>query len=392
MPFASLDALGKGYVVGAIKKARLGTDFIPLTLGFHDSDYDPEDSQSFYWPYRRALQITEYRDRPFVWAPPKDVYESSGYDTRVVLITPSSNGNDVNYTFNLRTSGTISGNSIYKVEDADTYHNIRAAADLLTTDSASEDIFSISKDDYTAKTIDLSFDESYEYNVIKNYQVLTAEVDTNNDKRKDATLHAELWTNLPVSSTTDYMVGGFWLLVPKDLQDTESWDFGAFVRGENPIPWGSVNSKTIGKATYKGLAVGLHTSIEDKAAKISRLLGKVTIDANFEGTAERGNFSGKIHDLSLDGISTGGGLILQSKDLGVRKNRAPFINIQGDHIGNINGVNYTGSWGLLFQIPGSRALSDAAIPGGVVGTIGGTGSNGNTVVASFGAKKVEDGE
>ena len=387
MPFASLGTLGKGYAVGAIKKARLGTDFVPLALTYYNAEYDPEDSQSSYWPYKYALQITEYRDQPLTWGGTED---SSGDDTRIVLITPSSNGNNVNYTFNLRTSSTIAGNSIYKINDADRDRRIYGSSNLLT-DPGSKDIFSISKDDYTAKSMELDFDESYGYNVIKDYQALTAEVDTNNDKENDATLYSEIWTDYSNDNTTDYMVGGFWLLVPKDLQDTEAWDFGAFVRGENPTHYASVGRITIGEATYKGSVVGLHTDIKDETPKISRLLGKVTIDANFSGTTELGNLSGKIHDLTLDGISTGGELTLQL-DLDVIDNRTPLINIQGDNIGNINGVNYTGSWGLKFQIPGSRATRDNLIPGGVVGTVGGTGSNGNTVVATFGAKKVKAGE
>ena len=58
---------------------------------------------------------------------------------------------------------------------------------------------------------------------------------------------------------------------------------------------------------------------------------------------------------------------------------------KGVNIGNIEGINYKGSWAAVFQMAGE---TDADVPGGVVGTIGGTDTNGNTVVATFGAKTV----
>ena len=88
----------------------------------------------------------------------------------------------------------------------------------------------------------------------------------------------------------------------------------------------------------------------------------------------------------LDGKEVSGSFIL-SRDMDLDNYSLKGAYNKEVNIGNINGINYTGAWYAVFQIPGA---TDIDIPGGVVGIIGGTGSNGNTGVATFSAKKLAD--
>ena len=157
------------------------------------------------------------------------------------------------------------------------------------------------------------------------------------------------------------------------MRDMEAYDFGGFARGENPLKRNAID-EIEGTATYKGSAAGLHTSLEGDMVKISRLLGKVTLTANFLDGTKHGTVDGSVYDLMLDGKEVSGSFTL-SRDMDLANYRVKNPYNKEVNIGNINGINYTGAWYAVFQIPGA---TDAAIPGGVVGTIGGTGTNGNT--------------
>ena len=122
-----------------------------------------------------------------------------------------------------------------------------------------------------------------------------------------------MWTNYG-SSSSDYLVGGFWLLTPGQWSNTDSYRFSAFARGNKLFGEASyergVDEALEETATYEGPAAGLHVSTVDGVTKISRLLGKVTMTADFdEGpnapNLNRGSLGGKIHDLTLDGKQIG---------------------------------------------------------------------------------------
>ena len=268
----------------------------------------------------------------------------------------------------------------------------------------------------SSRKINLGFDESYKYNVMKSYQVMTADFDIDKDKTSNAsilpnnvldspeltgsakiahllkprqgTMYSELWTDYSNDNDKDYMVGGVWLLVPKDLQDYEAWEFGGFVRGQNPTKRNSI-PEIVGKAIYKGSVAGLLTSLgDDDMVQISRLLGKVTLTADFMDGTKFGTLNGSVHDLRLDGANVGGSLLMNANmdDRFSDSTKVERSYDVGVDVGNIEGVNYTGSWHVQFQMPGA---TEADLPGGAVGTIGGHGTNGNTFIATFGAKKVE---
>ena len=348
MPFAGLGGLETSYAAAAIKKTRFGIEQYPIYL------YENEET----------MQITSLRHRPLTNTDDRD--RLRGQLTKVVKVTPSG---DIDYEFELWHTGLL-------VTDSGSFtrggFKEIARSEALDDSRTSDKLFSIGKDDYTAKNIDFDFEEPY--NVMKDYQILTAEVDTNKDNEKDATLHAELWTDYSSSNTNDYLGGGFWLLAPKDVQDNAGYVFGGFVRSQSKAE--TPTRSLTGQATYKGAAAGLHTSLENNTAKISRLLGKVTMTIDFEGTGEQGNVDGRIHDLTLDGKVVRGELLLE-RDIDSKP-----VPVPNWGIGNINGINYTGQWD--FSAITSRDVRS------VVGTIGGTGSNGNTVVATFGARKVEE--
>ena len=405
MPFAGLGSFEKGYAVGAIRKANFGIIEAPLQLRGRD--------EANVWTDSAALQITAWKDRPLEVSvsPNSQVTNSTGDWTKIVRVTPSGTTEAINYKIEFYLSGTVGGNSMFNIlfED-DLFYPVSVNSDLDADDSSPVRFLTIQGDNWTSsKKIDLGFDESYNYNVMKNYQVMTANFDINKDKTSNAssksqnvldlggkksfqhllkpqkgTMYSEIWTDYSGDNTNDYMVGGVWLLVPTELHDTHAYDFGGFVRGENPIARRKLNA-VIGKATYKGSVAGLHTSWDNNIVKISRLLGKVTLMADFDNETNWGSVDGKVHDLKLDDKSIGGQLFLTSSTMNNEDDLRYFAEKVG--IGNIQGINYEGSWGVVFQIPGE---TDADLPGGVVGTIGGTGSNGNTVVATFGAYKVEE--
>ena len=423
MPFASLRSFETGLAVAAIRNAHFGIVDVPIQLRGRDSNN--------IWSDKGSLQITAWKDKPLGTL--NDVSNSrvnggdnigGGQWTKLVKVTPMGTTEDIDYKIEFWLSGTVSGNSIYQINFPDTalkYELVAKTLPLADKPLSNQEydavrFLTVQGDNWkSSEKIDLGFDESYKYNAIKNYQVMTADFDIDKDetsnastlprnvwdspvytgsakiahllKPRTATLHSEIWTDYSSDNTNDYMVGGVWLLVPTDIRDIEAYDFGGFARGENPLKRNAID-EIEGTATYKGSAAGLHTSLEGDRVKISRLLGKVTLIANFLDGTKYGTVDGNVYDLMLDGKEVSGSFTL-SRDMDL-----PNYVVQNPYnkdlnIGNINGVNYTGAWYAVFQIPGA---TDADIPGGVVGTIGGTGTNGNTVVATFGAYKVESEE
>ena len=203
---------------------------------------------------------------------------------------------------------------------------------------------------YEKMEVDPGFGEGWDS------RILTAKVPSIKDGSKDSTLHAEVWTSYP-NDSSDCLVGGIWLVVPDDVMARDDYHFGAFAYGSMAsIPdYADQDSITpvAGKAVYKGAAAGLHSSLQDGATTIRRLLGKVTIDANFGTTSQKGAIGGRIDDLTLDGEDVRGKILLQQVSLdGTWYTRPPKkapsgVPRQADNeIGNIDSINYEGSWSL----------------------------------------------
>ena len=364
MPFAPLGSLETSYAVAAIKKARFGTEQYPIELY-----RDPE-----------KIQIAALKHRPFTGK--TDQFRLGGQLTKLVKVEPSG---DVDYTFELwNNGGDLNSGGLATNEGSFEEGGFKALykSNTLSDGVTGIKLLTIASDDWTSKeAIKLDFDEPYN-SAMKDFQVLSAEVDTDNDNENDATLYAELWTNYP-SDDTHYMSGGIWLLVPNDTSQVEAYDFGGFVRSTyygladsvNHVPWRTAT----GTAKYNGSAAGLYASLgENNDVKISRLFGKVTINADFETARTRGVLDGKIHDLTLDGKQVKGELLLNTDmDSPHRVNYG---------IGNINGINFTGIHHYVI-LDGTTAESSTKA---LMGTIGGTGANGDTVVGTWGAYKVEE--
>ena len=325
---------------------------------------------------KNAVQFTTWLGYPF--------------DIRLVNLTPSGSSDNVAYQFEL-----------YKVPSATTHPHVAITANGWGQTTGGVGIFEDKNKTFTLQgenaytsvkripDIASSFGESWDYSILK------ASVPSVKDGDKDATLYAEVWTDLPGSSSTDYMVGGFWLLVPNNpTGDYRSGDyrFGAFARGQTFFTRDATNNSiadaVTGEATYKGNASGLFASSRGDA--IQRLLGKVTLTADFQTTAEKGTIGGRIDSLTLNGESVNGQILLPEATFGQNWNIQPIYNIRSAfarrvNLGNIQGVNYQGIWqGSLLGNPAGNAQ-----PAGVAGTVGGSGG-GNSFVASFGAKKVEE--
>ena len=328
----------------------------------------------------RLSRSTDYR------APRVNSLAVDLLDTKIAQVIPSGSGNNIAYFFGLYTPEGVTGSSTFA-----------GGLGQGLTDPFEHKIFSLKNNDkdndaYTSvkriESIASQLGESWDYSILK------ASVPSVKDGDKDATLYAELWTDYASAGENDYMVGGWWLVAPNN--PAGDYRFGAIAKGENYYIAGSsakgpVKPEVTGTATYKGPAAGLHTSSENGMVSIQRLLGKVTLTADFGTTATRGTIEGRINDLTLDGNSVGGQLLLPSATFhNVNWHIRPILtgndnlNPKSD-IGNIKGINYMGDWAGTFQ--GDASGTDQ--PTGIVGVVGGSGG-GNSFVASFGAKKVEE--
>ena len=357
VPFAALGSLETSYAVAAIKNAKLGIEEDPL----------------YYEVGEEVLQITalkHLKSDVTVQVAGSDLF--TGNMTKLARVEHTGN---VDWRFELWNPGALT---------AGTGHLKIRLTEALGSSGTMVKIFGVENDDWTSKRpITFGFSEPYN-KAMKNYQILTAEVDTDNNNIDDAILYTELWTNYPSGGNagdTHYMSGGIWLLVPDDESEYEAYDFGAFVRSNYYTQTNSnylIYKSAEGTAQYKGSAAGLYVSSENNGLKISRLLGKVTIDADFMTTAKRGSLEGKIHDLTLDGKQVLGELLL-NRDL----DNLPTSTYG---IGNVNGVNFTGIIDYTTLDGTSKESSTKAL----MGTIGGRGENGDTVVGTWGAYKVEE--
>ena len=382
VPFAGLNSAAKIRAYGAIQKTYFGMDISPIDLQGRKDGVRAD---------KMALQVTKWEDRHFQHDGEGSITSSTGDWTKVVVVTPKGSAGNIDYTFDLWNTGTLTGNSIYNINYGD-YADYDVSLTTALADRGDDfKIFSIGKNDYTAvnitENINLAFEKSYQYNVMKDYQVLSAEVDTDKDKAKDSTLYAELWTDYPGNNTNDYLVGGIWLLMPEDM--SQDWRFGGFVRGHDPIFLTSTVAPYTGEATYKGSLAGIHTSSKNDIPKISRLLGKVTLDVDFGTTSTYGRIKGRGYDLKLDGTPVTGEILININGDRVDKPGAtgfsPKTKREDPNVGNINGINYKGATSVMFHTLNSEKTNPAAL----VGTVGGRGG-GNSFVATFGAREVKD--
>ena len=301
-------------------------------------------------------------------------------ETRIAEVNPRGSGDNIAYSFGLYTPKPLVGGSSTA---------FTTGLRQIVSNPFEHKIFSLeSNEDFTSvkrvESIATQFGTDWDYSILK------ASVPSVKDGAKDSTLYAELWTDYASAGKSDYMVGGWWLLAPNN--PAGDYRFGALAKGENYNPrdsfLGAVKREVTGEATYKGNAAGLHVSSENGMVSIQRLLGKVTLTADFEDSANWGSIEGEINNLSLNGKNVPGQLLLPKSTFNwdIRPILADDENLNPkSNIGNIDGINYMGDWAGNFL--GNPSGLDQ--PTGIVGVVGGSGG-GNSFVASFGAKKVEN--
>ena len=370
MPLAGLGQAAKGGVAIALKEVA-DTNNVQIA--------GPGDHLR---PGRVGIQGVQFRE-------PLDSdlgvkYYANVTDTRLSKIVPSGSAGNITYSFGLYTPEFKAGGNVTSVGRRQISAQPFPVANKIFSLENNNAFTSVIKN----RSIAIQFGEGWDYSILK------ASVPSVKDGAKDSTLYAELWTDLPGSSATDFMVGGWWLVAPNN--PIGDYRFGALAQAENYYPrdnTGAVKAEVKGTATYKGPAAGLHTSSENGMVSIQRLLGKVTLNADFGTTTVRGTIKGKINSLTLDGEITTGEILLPKVTIDVNNTwdslRLPLttntqLDIKTD-VGNIKGVNYQGHWAGTFQ--GDSTGTDQ--PTGIVGVVGGSGG-GNSFVASFSAKKMED--
>ena len=370
-----LDGLGDAFKTGAAMALRQVADTSKLVATGYKTTSDESPLVSGFGPH--GLQLVYPRDR---------VANAGDFlGTKIPKVEPSGGEDNIAYSFRL-----------YTPEGHASIPAVSVGYIQIVTNPFENEIFSLEDNNaFTSvkrvESIATQFGEDWDYSILK-----AASVPSVKGGAKDSTLYAELWTDYASTGENDYMVGGWWLLAPNNPDG--DYRFGSFARAENSYHrtgTGAVKNAVVGTATYKGNAAGLHKSSENGMVSIQRLLGKVTLNANFETTGTKGSIEGKIENLNLDGDNVNGQLLLPKVTFHPRiwNIRSPLSepsNVEINrttNVGNIDGVNYQGDWQASFQ--GDSSGNDQ--PTGIVGVIGGSGGD-NSFVASFGAKKVEDGE
>ena len=276
-----LDGLGDGFKQGAAMALREVADTAKVQVGGVDESRLPV----------QGLQLTI--------SAPSRLPAQLFYSAKVANVIPSENGDNIAYSFSLYTPGR---------------NTFTATLEQISVNPFENNIFSLEDNNaYTSvkgiESIATHLGEDWDYSILK------ASVPSVKDGNKDSTLYAELWTDLSSSgvSDTNYMVGGWWLLAPNN--PVGDYHFGAIAKTHNFYRANGVKAGVIDTATYKGNAAGLHTSSGNGMVSIQRLLGKVTLTADFGTTAARGTIEGKIDNLTLDGESARGEILLPQATL-----------------------------------------------------------------------------
>ena len=382
LPLAGLTALQKAGAAMAIQRPLEGKPFLYAERLKAVVSANNGDANKDILHYTARVNYDE--DKFMVFLP--NPYSGRFRGTKIPEIVPTESSGGVSYAFDMfNPSLDARKHSAFSTQLDEVVIPLRVKVFSLKDNEAYASVKRV-------ESIATQLGEGWDYSILQ------ASVPSVKGGEKDSTLYAELWTDLPSSSVsaTDYMVGGWWLMVPDKANG--DYRFGAVANGAKGFlreVRASVGLPGLtGSATYKGHATGLHTSSENGMASIQRLLGKVTLTANFQDTASRGWLEGKIHDLTLDNQTVEGEILLIRNT--TNGGRLSTIISDGDYaraaahkkydIGNIEGVNYKGRWAASFT--GDRASDNSNHPTGIVGVVGGSGG-GNSFVASFGAKKVE---
>ena len=221
------------------------------------------------------------------------------------------------------------------------------------------------------------------------------------DAKVEGTFYAEVWDNRGASDgspSSDYMVGGVWLLAPTDGTN-KNHNFAAFAQASSPYGGSSgygtsgtdapAFAVVSGEATYHGLAAGLYL---DNMNKIHRLLGKVKLDVDFSDDSTTGTVEGSVTNFTLGGEKVNGVLLLKEYRLVNNSNvvTAAEDSMKSTITGSINDVDMMGDWSGLFTGPDVTGNTAGTVkkPTGMVGTVTGYSEDEkHTFAVSFGARE-----
>ena len=251
-----------------------------------------------------------------------------------------------------------------------------------TGKSAYMEIGSLKLNDHLGLQADDKMFEGWSYKILSGNSKLLP-----SDENAEGKFYAEVWDNYGVSKS-DYMVGGVWLLMPED-GDKDMTKFAAFAQTNSSYARTSATNAGIkkaveGTATYNGLAAGFYVNDTNQ---VHRLLGKVTMDADFGTDQIEGTLGGTITGITLNGEGDKGTLVLghQAIQQNIQMISAPQTSRDTTVSGTINGVIMRGDWSGIFTGPQDPA--DDLKPTGVIGTASGySPDEKHTFAVSFGAK------
>ena len=206
------------------------------------------------------------------------------------------------------------------------------------------------------------------------------------DNPPDPAVQVTETVTVPVTETTtvrepdtDYLVLGFWLVVPDNASSAADYVFGAFADGSDPFEQAHVVALQ-GTATYEGAATGVYSEKTAESTSIGYFDGDVELTADFGGGSDFGTINGSITNFKADGEPVDGTLNLETANIGARN--SGFF--EGEASGSDGERLYVGTWGGQFF---GNDESDGR-PGSVAGTFGGHSTDDAVnFVGAFGAYK-----
>ena len=184
--------------------------------------------------------------------------------------------------------------------------------------------------------------------------------DNDNNPDTDTWLVGEIFTDWKGSGDTDYLVGGMWAVIPKDLIDSRLLSIGVFIDGSDKFNQGNLVSLS-GTAKYVGDAYGIYAD-QQEAVYVG---GTTNLTANFGDSSQLGTIDGsvsKVYYISNEQLVPGN----------------PTLTFNPANIGSTNSGFFKGTTSMTFdnkaysgQWGGQFYGNDGTKPSSVAGTFGG---------------------
>ena len=212
------------------------------------------------------------------------------------------------------------------------------------------------------------------------YSLYTTE-DFDNDPATDTVLLTDIITDKTGSNDTDYLVGGWWLVAPREVTNRNQYKLGVFMDGPDKFDQSNLRGLE-STATYIGDVAAAYFASEpaDSSAvdayiaenlSAAFIEGRITLSANFGNASELGTISGRADNFVIERTSqpVAGNPILMFNQADIGGSNSGFF--KGTTSMNYKGAQFSGRWGGQFF--GNSAGS--SYPGSVAGTFGGATSD-----------------